>query len=332
MEVLNDIPADYYEQHKEDYQQTDLITGPDGKQVTGNTTSSLVDFANSYNSWLPSLNLRAHLTDKLQLRFAASKNISRPSLSQLDPALTITEPGKAQINQEHDTTGGNPYLKPMKSTNLDVSAEWYFSRTGSLTAAGFYKDIKNYIQTGISDRDVTFTDGVTATYNVTSYSNVADAKVKGFELSYQQFFDFLPGALKGLGLQANFTFVDSKAPSPATEGPVHNVSLEGLSKYNYNLVGIYERGKLSARLAYNWRSQFLVTTSGNGSGNLPVFEKPFGQMDASISYNVTPHFSLTLNGVNLLNTMTSTYYGIKTRPRDAILNDRQISGVAKITF
>ena len=314
------------------YQQTDLVTAPDGSQSTGNTTSSLVDFANSYSSWLPSLNLRAHLTDKLQLRFAASKNISRPSLSQLDPALTITEPGKAQINQEHDTTGGNPYLKPMKSTNLDVSAEWYFSRTGSLTAAGFYKDIKNYIQTGISDRDVTFTDGVTATYNVTSYSNAADAKVKGFELSYQQFFDFLPGALKGLGLQANFTFVDSKAPSPATEGPVHNVSLEGLSKYNYNIVGIYERGKISARVAYNWRSQFLVTTSGNGSGNLPVFEKPFGQMDASISYNVTPHFSLTLNGVNLLNTMTSTYYGIKTRPRDAIINDRQISGVAKITF
>ncbi|MDH7637249.1 TonB-dependent receptor [Sphingomonas oryzagri] len=314
------------------YQQTDLITASDGSQSTGATTSSLVDFANSYNSWLPSLNLRAHLTDKLQLRFAASKNISRPSLSQLNPALTITEPGKAQINQEHDTTGGNPYLKPMKSTNLDVSAEWYFSRTGSLTAAGFYKDIKNYIQTGISARDVTFSDGVTATYNVTSYSNAADAKVKGFELSYQQFFDFLPGALKGLGLQANFTYVDSKAPSPATEGPVHDVSLEGLSKYNYNIVGIYERGKISARLAYNWRSQFLVTTSGNGSGNLPVFEKPFGQMDASITFNVTPHFALTLNGVNLLNTMTSTYYGIKTRPRDAIVNDRQISGVAKITF
>jgi len=314
------------------YQQTDLITEPDGSQGTGPTTSNLTAIASSYNSWLPSLNLRAHLTDKLQLRFAASKNISRPSLSQLNPALSITEPGKAQINQEHDTTGGNPYLKPMKSNNLDLSAEWYFSRTGSLTAAAFYKDIKDYIQTGISYRDVTFTDGVTPTYSVTSYNNVEDAKVKGFELSYQQFFDFLPGPLKGLGLQANFTYVDSKAPSPATEGPVHDVSLEGLSKYNYNIVGIYERGKISARVAYNWRSQFLVTTSGNGSGNLPVFEKPFGQMDASITYNVSPHFSLTVNGVNLLNTMTSTYYGIKTRPRDAIINDRQISGVAKITF
>lgn len=314
------------------YQQTDLITAPSGAQTTGPTSSILTAISNSYNSWLPSLNLRAHLTDKLQLRFAASKNISRPSLSQLNPALTITEPGKAQLNQEHDTTGGNPYLKPMKSTNLDLSAEWYFSHTGSLTAAAFYKDIKDYIQTGISYRDVTFTDGATATYSVTSYNNVEDAKVKGFELSYQQFFDFLPGALKGLGLQANFTYVDSKAPSPATEGPVHDVSLEGLSKYNYNIVGIYEHGKISARVAYNWRSQFLVTTSGNGSGNLPVFEKPFGQMDASITFNVNPHFSLTVNGVNLLNTMTSTYYGIKTRPRDAIINDRQISGVAKITF
>jgi iron complex outermembrane recepter protein len=314
------------------YQQTGLITGADGLQTTGDTTSSLVDFGRSYSDWLPSLNLRAHLTDKLQLRFAASQNISRPTLSQLNPALSITEPGTAQINQEHDTTGGNPYLKPMKSTNLDVSAEWYFSRTGSLTAAGFYKDIKDYIQTGISNRDVTFADGVTATYNVTSYSNAAKAKVKGVEVAYQQFFDFLPGLLKGLGMQANFTYVDSKAPSPATAGPVHNVSLEGLSKYNYNLVGIYERGKLSARVAYNWRSKFLLTTSGNGSGNLPVIEKAFGQLDASITYDVTPHFSLTLQGVNLANTVTSTYYGIDTRPRDSIVNDRQISGVARITF
>jgi len=313
-------------------QQTGLITGPDGKQNTGDTTASLVSVAQSYNTWLPSLNLRAHLTDKLQLRFAASKNISRPSLSQLNPALTISEPGTAQIFQEHDTSGGNPNLKPMESKNLDLSAEWYFSHTGSLTAAAFYKQISNYIQTGITTQDVTFNDGVTATYNVTSYNNVADAKVKGIEIAYQQFFDFLPGALKGLGVQSNFTYVDSNAPSPATAGPVHDVPLEGLSKYNYNIVGIYERGLISTRVAYNWRSEFLVTTSGNGSGNLPVFQKPFGQLDASVTVNVNPHFSLTANGVNLLNTMTSTYYGIETRPRDAIINDRKVTIVARVTF
>jgi TonB-dependent receptor len=314
------------------YQQTDLITGPDGKQSTGSTTSNLVDFGKSYNNWLPSLNLRAHLTDNLQLRFAGSKNISRPTLFQLNPALAITEPSTAAINQVQYTSGGNPLLKPMKSTNIDVSAEWYFSRTGSLTISGFHKNIKDYIQSGNSDRTITFTDGKSARYSVLSYNNVSAAKVKGVEAAYQQFFDFLPGSLKGLGVQTNFTYVDSSAPSPEADGPVRDVSLEGLSKYNYNVVGIYEAGKFSARAAYNWRSKFLVTTAGNGSGHLPVFQKAFGQLDASMTYNVTPNFSLTVQGVNLTSTTTSTYYGLETRPRDSILNDRQISGVARITF
>jgi TonB-dependent receptor len=156
--------------------------------------------------------------------------------------------------------------------------------------------------------------------------------VKGFEAAYQQFFDFLPGPLSGLGAQANFTFVSSDAPSPATEGPVHAVPLEGLSKYNYNLIGIYEKGKVQARIAYNWRSKYLVTTAGNGSGNLPIFEKASGQLDASITYNVTPHFSLTLDGVNLSDTINETYYGLTSRPQSAIMNDRRISGIARVTF
>lgn len=314
------------------YQQTGLITHPDGSQETGATTFNPIAATDDYTSFLPSVNLRYHLTHNLQLRLAYSKNLSRPEFNELNPSLTITEPGKDQINQEHDTSGGNPYLKPMKSDNLDASLEWYFSRSGSLTAAAFYKHISNYIQTAITQRDVTFEDGVTATYNVTSYNNVTDAKVKGFEVAYQQFFDFLPGLLSGLGVQANFTYVDSNAPSPATEGPVTQVPLELLSKYNYNLVGMYQKGKVSARLAYNWRSKYLVTTSGNGSGNLPVFDKPYGELDASISYDVTPHFSLSVDAVNLTDTVRSTYYGIDTRPRDSILNDRRISGTAKISF
>ncbi|MEG3172556.1 TonB-dependent receptor [Sphingomonas sp. ZB1N12] len=315
------------------YQQTDLITPPGGTaQVTGPTTFVAAGNKDDYTSVLPSANFRAHLTERLQLRLALSKNISRPDLNQLNPSLNITEPGRAQIAQLQYTSGGNPNLKPMTAKNVDASAEWYFAPTGSLTVAGFYKDISDYIQTGISNRAVTFTDGLTANYSVTSYSNVSNAKVKGAEVAYQQFFDFLPGPLAGLGAQANFTFVDSQAPSPATEGPVRDLPLQGLSKYNYNLIGIYELGIISARVAYNWRSKYLVATSSNGSGNLPVFQKPSGQLDASITANVTPHFSLTLNAVNLTNTVRSTFYGITTRPRDSIMSDRQIAGVARITF
>ncbi len=315
------------------YQQTDLVTNPDGTQSTAPSAMfNQISFGRKYTYALPSVNLRGKFTDDLQLRLAYSKNLFRPGFDQLNPALTITEPGLAQIDQEHDTTGGNPELKPVRSTNYDASLEWYFTRNGYVSLAGFYKDVKNFIQTAITPRQVTFSDGVTTTFQVTSYDNVASAKIKGLEVGGQAFADFLPGALKGLGLQANFTFVDSKAPSPATAGPVTTVPLEQLSKYSYNVVGVYELGKLSARLAYNWRSKYLVTTSGNGSGNLPVFNKAFGQLDGEVSYNFTKNFSITLNVVNLTNARHDTYYGLLTRPRDSIVYDRQVSGIARITF
>ena len=314
------------------YQQTPIVLDENGNEVSGPTVFNPIAVSQDYTSVLPSLNLRVHLTDNLQLRFAAAKNISRPTFTQLNPSLTISEPGAAQQDQIHTASGGNPYLKPMKSDNLDATVEWYFSRTGSLTAAAFYKNIKNYIQTAVSYRDVTFDNGNSYEYEVTSYNNVAKGKVKGFELAYQQFFDFLPGPFDGLGMQANFTYVDSQAPSPATSGPVTNVPLELLSKYNYNIVGIYEKGGLSARVAYNWRSKYVVTTAGNGTGSLPVFNKPFGQLDASISYNVTPQFALALDGTNLTNTRRATYFGIDSRPRDVVVNDRRISLTARITY
>ncbi len=314
------------------YQQTSLVDLPDGTQVSGPVSFNPVSSDQDYTSVLPSLNLRARITDKLQVRLAASMNIARPSFSQLNPSLTIIQPGREQEDELHNASGGNPELKPMKSKNVDASVEWYFSRTGSLTLAGFYKRISNYIQTGIADRDITFDNGRSFVFSVTSYDNVATAKVKGFEVAYQQFFDFLPGLLSGLGMQANFTYVDSSAPGPAISGPPINVPLELLSKYNYNLVGMYEKGPLSLRLAYNWRSKYVETTAGTGSGNLPIFDKPFGQLDASMSYNVTPNFALTIDAVNLTNTLRENYFGIESRPRESLYVDRRISGSVRINF
>lgn len=314
------------------YQLTPQITLPNGTQTNGDPTFSPIAFAQSYTNVLPSLNLRGKLTDQLQLRFAASANLARPTFGQLNPSLSITEPGSTQVNEIHSASGGNPQLKPMTSRNLDLSLEWYFSRTGSLTIAGFYKHVKNYIQTAVATRPIAFQSGKTYNFDVTSYLNADDAKVKGVEVAYQQFFDFLPGFLKGFGAQATFTYVDSDAPSPAVSGPVTSVPLEKLSKYSYNLVGIYELDKLSARLAYNWRSKFVDTTAGNGTGNLPLFSKSYGQLDGSVTYNVTPHFSLGVEGRNLTGSQINTYYGLPSRPRDATITDRRISGVARITY
>jgi TonB-dependent receptor len=314
------------------YQLVPQVNQPDGTQTSGAPVFQPIGQSQSYTKFLPSLNVRAHLTSKLQLRLAASANLARPSFNQLSPNLSLNEPGTATQNEIHSSSGGNPALKPMTSRNFDASLEWYFARTGSLSVAGFYKRINNYIQTAVVTSDITFPDGQSYPYDITSYNNAAKATVKGAEAAYQQFFDFLPGPLRGLGLQANFTYVSSKAPSPATSGPVVNVPLEGLSKYSYNLVGMYELGKVSARIAYNWRSKYLETTAGNGTGNLPIFMKPLGYLDASVTYDVTPHFSLTVDGRNLANTQMYDYFGLRTRPQNITIDDRRITGTARITF
>ncbi|WP_235219132.1 TonB-dependent receptor [Sphingobium sp. C100] len=314
------------------YQQVPQIIAPDGSSMTGPPEFNQITFSDSYTKVLPSLNFRVHLRDNLQLRLAASANLARPSFGQLNPSLTLTEPGPAQQNEIHTASGGNPFLKPMTSRNFDASLEWYFDRTGYIAVAGFYKRIKGFIQTAISPRDITFPSGDTYTYQVTSYTNADTATVKGAELSYQQFFDFLPGPLNGLGMQANFTYVDSEAPSPAISGPAIQVPLEQLSKYSYNIVGIYEKGGFSLRTAYNWRSKFVETTSGVGTGNLPIFVRPFGQLDASMTYAVTPQFTLGMDARNITNARKDSYFGLSTRPRTATISDRRLSVTARLTY
>lgn len=314
------------------YEVSPQVMLPDGSQTLGKPVYQQISASTNYVKALPSLNLRAHLTDDLRWRFAMSQNVARPTFGQLNPSLSIHEPIASELNRDQYTSGGNPFLKPMTSFNIDTSLEWYFNDSSSVTVAAFYKYVKNYIQTGISDRQVTFPDNVSVLYHVTSYNNSQAGKIKGFEVGYQQFFDFLPGALRGLGAQANFTYVDSNAPSPATQGPVRMVPLEQLSRYSTNLILMYEMDSWSVRAAYNWRSPFVSTTSGSGTGKLPIFSKSYGQIDGSAQYTVNDHLAFTLDGRNLNGAQQHSYQGLRTRPRTSEMSDRRISLSARLTY
>jgi TonB-dependent receptor len=155
---------------------------------------------------------------------------------------------------------------------------------------------------------------------VTGPANGKGATIKGFEVDYQRFFDFLPGLFSGLGMQANVTYVKNSGVPNASLTPVGsnggNVTnpgnagtalnpgaLEGLSKWTYNLVGMYEKGRVSARVAYNWRSKYLVTVV-DCCVYLPVWQKGSGFLDASIRYRLNDAIELSVEGSNLLNTKT----------------------------
>lgn len=271
----------------------------------------------SYTDVLPSLNLRFFLSENLQWRFAASKGISRPTFDKLNPNLSLS----VDSGGRRTGSAGNPNLSPMEADQFDTSLEWYFGKGSMLYGTAFYKKVDGFIA------DVTTLEPINNQgWEIRRPVNGDNGKIKGVELGYTQFFDFLPGWLSGFGVQTNYTYVDSEAPSPTatdTNGQPLKVPLEGLSKNSYNVILSYEQPRFAARVAYNWRSDWLVTTAGNGTGNLPVYNKGFGQLDASFRFNINDTWSVSLDGINLLDTQRESYLGYESRLRDFVINDRR---------
>jgi len=289
----------------------------------------------SYTDVLPSLNLRFFLTDQVQLRLAAAKAVVRPTFSQLNPFTslgfsfdsTTGDPNGVGVGGRKTAyTGsqGSPDLKPTRANQFDASLEWYFGKSNSLTLAAFYKDISNYIFAGVVSQTYT-SGGQSYTFDVTKQANGAHGKIKGFELAYTQFFDGLPGPLSGLGFQGNLTYVDSNGgantavnvfdANQTNNVKISNLPLEGLSKWSYNVAGIYEKYGVSARVAYNWRSHYLLTTSA-ANINYPVWSEAYGQLDGSVLVTVFKHYKIGVQATNLLNSRTFLDVGdTNLRPR-----------------
>jgi len=306
--IRTDTSADGY------VQLPDLTsTGvPDAEKAIWNGSYQPFGTSNHYYDVLPSLNLTFHLTDDLQWRLAASKAMTRPDFSQLEPLVQLGYTLNSDNTQVVQWNGfaGNPNLKPMRATQYDTALEWYFSKTGMLYTTMFFKNIHNYIS---QETEPETYDG--QQFQVTRPYNMGRGLIRGAEIGYNQFFDFLPGWLKGFGVQANFTYVDSSggvnsATNPYTNETVTGVALPltGLSRRSYNLVGMYERGPWSARLAWNWRSRYLLTTS-DAATHLPTWADDYGQLDASVFYKLNAKMQVGLQMNNLTNSTNKVLMG-----------------------
>lgn len=270
-------------------------------------------YENSYNNVLPSLNLRFLLTDDLQARFGLSQALVRPQFSQIQPYTSVTFNFQGSMFDPNEPTvatafGGNPALEPTIADQLDASLEWYFNDASSLTFAAFYKDIEDYVvlTTGIEEFSY---GGETFEIETTRQTNAESGKLKGFELAYQQFYDMLPSPFDGFGIQANFTYIDNEGGANTAVNPFEEpqrvgatnttLPIEGMSDTSYNLALMYEKYGVSARLAYNWRERYLLTTSA-ANINRPMWINDYGQLDGSVFYDVTENLKVGLQITNLL--------------------------------
>jgi TonB-dependent receptor len=272
-----------------------------------------------------------------------SKVLTRPDNAYLRNFLTTGLDGAGNLTAQT----GNPFLKPATAWQFDLTAEWYFARVGSLTFDAFYKDINNFFYQAITNRSIT-NNGVTQNILVRGPANFdGNGKVKGFEVAYQQTYDFLPGFLNGLGVSANYTYIKSSGlPNTFLNGGgLANVStvlpgnlpLEQLSKHNVNATVFYEKGPVSLRAAYNWRSRFLLTASDVIFPYYSIYNEATGQLDASAFISLSKSIKLGVQGVNLLNEVTKTsqsYTGdpSKLAPRSYFMNDRRFSFVVRANF
>jgi iron complex outermembrane receptor protein len=290
---------------------------------------------------LPSFNLRLEATDDLFIRFAASKAIWAPSFKDKQARITLANSVKDGVTSATSindynftlTQDTNPYLEPMTANQFDLSAEWYFDENGGMAHfALFKKDVKGFFRRGATP--FTFDAvGATVTGEATWLDNIGSGDINGMEIGVNKFFDSLPAPFDGLGVQANYTYIDSKTDIPlitqpqtgdthagaspldtdrSTYGPM---PVDQLSKNAFNIIGMYEKDGFSARLAYSWRSKYLITWGGNGfdpdfnDGNggkarIPVYNDDYGQLDASVSYTFLDNYTVTAEASNLLKEKT----------------------------
>jgi iron complex outermembrane recepter protein len=268
--------------------------------------------------YLPNLSFNLHLTDALQLRLVGAKTVSYPGFGQLNPSLSLN-PGT--INRAGAASSGNPDLKPIKSNNYDASLEWYFAPAGYVSGGVFYRDIDGYIQNYVTD--VTINGDA---YQLSSPQSAGSGHLDGAEVAYQQFFDFLPGALSGLGVQLNYTYIDGSTRSPQyIGGPTVASPLQNVSKNNGNAVLMYEKYGWSARLAYNYRSRFIDFFTQPTVAGVNDEVAPANQLDLSVAYDRNKYSTVVLTATNLTGEDLHQYWGNGTsRPRDIRYQDRTI--------
>ncbi|MCY7297326.1 TonB-dependent receptor [Alteromonas sp. a30] len=259
-------------------------------------TPQIIDESSDYDVTLPNVSIKWEFTDDLIFRMAASQTLTRPTLESMSPAVVITT---SRQGGDLRSFSGNASLRPFKSDNFDVSAEWYYGDASYASAGYFKKEVSNFIVNG--QTQITFTDsngnpvidpstGEVASFTNVLPSNGEDASVDGFELAWQHTFD------SGFGFITNATYVDSDADLDPDD--INQVfALTGLSD-SLNLVGFYENGPFQIRLAWNWRDEFVQSLT-QVQGNGPTIVEDYEQLDISGSYDITDNLTVFFEGINL---------------------------------
>ena len=294
----------------------------------------------NYTRVLPSFNIKFDVSDKFIVRGAASVSTSPPSLNDIRAGGWIdvrsvansTNALAPRILTGFAARDAGANLKPTMITSEDLAFELYPSSSSFFYVDLFAKQIKDHPQfysfiadnlpvpaqayangatppppgTTTPNPDITDTTLDLPWLYLQNRTAPTKAYIKGFEIGGRKFFDRLPGLLRGLGIEGNLTYIDSKNPAQQANHVLNpglnpdgtipqsypNLPYAGMSKWAYNIQLLYSRGRANFRLAYNWRDKWLLSTNVNplsyatSGGNPYTLNTSPTNFDADHSYPV----------------------------------------------
>lgn len=276
------------------------------------------EVSDSQWDFLPSLNLNFSLTPNLNYRVGLVKTLTRPEYDELAPGGSLV--ALNTLNSTFDGTNGsvslpNTALKPFTSWQIDNTVEWYNEFGGAVVFSFFYKEIFNYINSSetadVSYEDVladggfdtapleeagVLNDFESQTYSVNQPENIGNAQVFGFEVGFNQPLEMFSDALEGFGIQANYNYVSANFFNDEINS---DDAFPGTSKHNFNTVAYYENAKFGFRVAYNARSNYLRTLSGQGLTSLAQYTEGRGQLDLRANYEFIKDLQFSLAAQNI---------------------------------
>lgn len=280
-----------YEQTGFDYQGNQVNFDQDGNYVS----TIPVNTSKTFDGLFPSLNLKYSPTDNTNVRMAVTRSLARPSYYDLVPWEEV-------LNRNRRVNRGNPALDQATSVNYDLLFEHYFQSVGLISGGVFHKSIRNYIY-GQSTTEV---GGIYDGWRVDQTVNGATATAQGFEVAWQQQLTFLPGVLNGLGIYANYTYVQSEFEVPGITS-TRTVRLPDMRPHVGNVSLSYEKFGFSGRLSLYFYDTYTTDLADIEAND--ILQKGRSQLDFSASQRVSKNLSIYMGISNLTNAPISEVFG-----------------------
>lgn len=181
-------------------------------------TGEAVSHKRKNSFYLPAFFLNYKPKPWLSIRYAKTHTLTRPDYINIIPLMRVSTGSIRNVDWR------NKFLKPGKSENTDISLSAHEDKLGLVTMSYFEKNIQSLIYS--SGSRVIFEED-TLDYGMTNdlvndqiinytLNNPNAVFLKGWEFDYQTRFWYLPGILKGLVFNANYTRTSSKVKYPLT--------------------------------------------------------------------------------------------------------------------